>query len=441
MATVHLYLDKRTLRGSEAQVKIGINKRGSSAYIPLGQWILPSQWDSVRERVKDHPNKAKINAFIENRKSTVTNIMMRLTEDGCLINLTASQVKNKIMSVLDPKSDEPNSFMRRMEKYASSRQAERTREIYKGTIKRIIDYDSKARSLTFEDINKEWLDGFDRFLMESSPAKNARNIHLRNIRAVFNDAIDNNITQAYPFRKFKIRPEATKKRSLTLQQLRELWNYPVEPWQQRYLDMFKLSFYLIGINVTDLCLLYEILPDGHLLYRRAKTKKMYNIKVEPEALEIINKYRGKGYLLNLMDGVNKPRNFMMKFDRALKKIGPVTYEENPKWKLNSKKHRYHKVYHSAFPGLTSYWARHTWATMASEIDIPNETISAALGHSITNKTTAIYIDYNMSKVDSANRKVIDYVLGKKRGQQPPTPTILLDSELPYDTVHDKDEHQ
>lgn len=101
----------------------------------------------------------------------------------------------------------------------------------------------------------------------------------------------------------------------------------------------------------------------------------------------------------------------------------------------------HKVYHSAFPGLTSYWARHTWATMASEIDIPNETISAALGHSITNKTTAIYIDYNMSKVDSANRKVIDYVLGKKRGQQPPTPTILLDSELPYDTVHDKDEHQ
>ena len=410
MATVHIYLDKRHLRGSEAQLKIGINKRGSSAYISLGQWILPSQWDSIRERVKDHPNKSKINSFIENRKTAIGDVMMQLSMSGMLAKLTATQIKNKIQSVLSPV--ELNSFLYRMQKYASTREGLRTREIYGVTIKRILEYDRQAKTITFESITKEWLEGFDRFLMEFCPAKNSRNIHFRNIRAVFNDAIDNNLTTAYPFRKFKIRPEATKKRSLTLEQLRTLFSYPVEPYQQRYLDMFKLSFFLIGINVTDLCLLCNISPDGHLVYRRAKTKKLYNIKVEPEALEIINRYRGEKYLLNLMDGIEKPRTFTMKFDRGLKSIGPVTYEPNPKWKPDSKKHRLHKVHHPLFPELSSYWARHTWATIASELDIPNETISAALGHSITNKTTAIYIDYNMSKVDAANRKVIDYVLAK-----------------------------
>ena len=338
---------------------------------------------------------------------------MRLTEDGELTRLSATQIKNRLLALLEPKEYEPNAFIQRMEAYASTREAQSTKEKYEQTIKKILEYDGRARSLTFEDVSKEWLEGFDRFLFKYSPARNGRNIHFRNIRAVFNDAIDNEITTAYPFRKFKIRPEATPKRSLTLQQLRELFSYPVEPYQKRYLDMFKLSFFLIGINVTDLCNLCEISPDGHLYYRRAKTKKRYCIKVEPEALEIINRYRGKNQLLNLMDDIRSPRTFTLKFDRALKEIGPVTYEPNPEWKPKSQKHRLHKVHHSAFPGLSSYWARHTWATIASEIDIPNETISAALGHSITNKTTAIYIDFNMAKVDAANRKVIDYVLGIK----------------------------
>lgn len=421
MATVHIYLDKRILRGAEAQLKIGINKKGSSAYIALGQWILPSQWDKVREKVKDHPNKLAINSYLYNRKTEINNLLMQLTVDGELTNLNATQIKNRIIGILEPTDFNQNSLVYRMEEYSKTREAKSTREKYEHTIKRILEYDSHARSITFEEITKEWLAGFDRFLLKYSPAKNGRNIHLRNIRAVFNDAIDNGITSAYPFRKFKIRPEETQKRSLTLNQLRELFSYPVEPYQQRYLDMFKLSFFLIGINVTDLCQLYDITPQQRIVYRRAKTKKMYSIKVEPEALEIINRYRGEKFLLNLLDGIQSPRTFTMKFDRSLKEIGPVTYEPNPDWRHGSKKHRLRKVHHSAFPNLSSYWARHTWATIASELDIPNETISAALGHSITNKTTAIYIDYNMSKVDDANRKVIDYVLGYKKGSDDSNP--------------------
>lgn len=57
--------------------------------------------------------------------------------------------------------------------------------------------------------------------------------------------------------------------------------------------------------------------------------------------------------------------------------------------------------------------RHTWATIAAGLDIPKETIAAALGHSIGNPTTSIYIDFNQAKVDEANRRVLDFVFRQK----------------------------
>lgn len=67
-----------------------------------------------------------------------------------------------------------------------------------------------------------------------------------------------------------------------------------------------------------------------------------------------------------------------------------------------------------FPdGISSYWARHTWATFAAELDIPKETIAAALGHS-SGSVTDIYIRFNRDKIDAANRRVIDYALYGRR---------------------------
>ena len=63
----------------------------------------------------------------------------------------------------------------------------------------------------------------------------------------------------------------------------------------------------------------------------------------------------------------------------------------------------------AFLNIT-YTARHTWATLAAELDIPDETISLGMGHSTGNRVTNIYINRNQKKVDEANRKVIDYLV-------------------------------
>ena len=173
-------------------------------------------------------------------------------------------------------------------------------------------------------------------------------------------------------------------------------------YQQQYIDMFKLIFMLVGINMVDLCHLKEI-ADGRITYHRAKTGALLSIKVEPEALEIIERYRGIDWLINILDRYKDHRNYIHRMNNTLKKIGPTKREgRGGKKKIDA-----------LFPNLSTYWARHSWATIAASLDIPKETIGHALGHS-ANSVKDIYIEFDQRKVDKANRKVLDWVLyGKK----------------------------
>lgn len=403
MATTKLYLDTRaTKHGELAPLKLAITKKGKTALLPLHIKISPSQWDKKIGRVKDNQNKAAMNSYIQTQKQKVDSLLLQMTANGELAKKTAVQIKNLIIERLDPNAEDKNLFLARFKNYTSTRTKQRTREIYEETLKRIVQYDNKAGQLSFEQITKDWLTKFDSFLTQFEPSQNTRSIHFRNIRAVFNDAIDNDITTHYPFRKFMVRPVQTAKRAYSVERLRELFNYPVLPHEQKYVDMFKLIFYLIGINVIDLCNLTKI-DNGRVIYQRSKTSRLYNIKVEPEAMEIIERYKGTKKLLNIADRFKDAHTYMSTINRALKQIGPRTHITK-----NGKKTI---IYNSAFPDLSTYVARHTWATIAYELEIPNETIAAALGHSFGNRTTAIYINNDLRKVDEANRKVIDYVLG------------------------------
>lgn len=385
--TVHIFLDKRAVKqGCEAPLKIGINRYSSSAYISLGKKILPSQWDSKKERIKNRADKNFLQSYIDYQKNIVSNLILDLIKKGELAQLTATQIKNKVISILDPDPRQQNSFYDRFISYADSRQAKRTRDIYYVTARKMLLYDPNVKSKSFEDITKDWLNRFDIFLKELTPSLNARSVYFRNIRAVFRDAIDNELTLSYPFRVFKIKTEQTAKRSLTITELHTLFSYKGNKKQTWAIDMFKLSLYLIGINISDLSNLQEISSDGRIRYKRVKTGKLYSIKVEPEALEIINKYKGKTHLIDILERYASVNSFAISLSTHLQSIPSFEY-------------------------LTSYWARHTWATLASELDIPVDVISHALGHSFSTgaKVTQVYIDFNLSKVDKANRRVIDYI--------------------------------
>lgn len=281
-----------------------------------------------------------------------------------------------------------------------------TRRVYEHTWSRLEAFvESRCTigidKLTFEDVNLGWLERFEAYLAETA-SKNARNIHLRNIRAVFNYALDHEMDISYPFRRFKIRPEETRKRSLPVEDLRELIAMETEDYAELYRDMFVLSFMLIGINMADLYKI-ERIENGRIEYRRAKTHRLYSIKVEPEAMAIIERWRGRDALLCIADRWTDHRNFVHQCNLALQKLG-MTYTGK----------RGAREGESRWPGLSTYWARHTWSTIAyNKCKIPKDVISQALGHASGSKTTEIYLDKDQSLVDEANRRVLDYVLYNK----------------------------
>lgn len=373
--------------------------------------VDPKDWDG--NTVK---GDSRLSYLLEQRKAAVRRFLFDLETKGELADLRAEDMKRlveeNLLGNMHDYNDTPNGFCERFKGYGERQKAKSTRELYDYTlklIKKFVDsYEGDFNRLRFEDIDQKWLRDFDVFLQPSSTSRNARNIHFRNIRAVFNEALDDEIITCYPFRRFKIRPEATLKRSLSVEELRILFDYPVEPYAELYRDMFKLIFMLCGINIVDLYGLTGISKNGRVEYRRAKTHRLYSIKVEPEAMEIIERWKGKAGLLCIADRWIEHKQFGKQMNKALRMIGAKREKkrEGRGWEK--------KIDTGPFPGLTSYWARHSWATIAAELDIPDAVISQALGHAAENRTTEIYIRRNQQKVDEANRKVIDWVLyGKK----------------------------
>ena len=395
MVTTRFYLDCRDhAPGSPANLKLVITNKGVRALIPLNISLLPSQWDAKRQTVIAHPGKQQLNILLAERKLAVDAILLRLLSSGELRGLRSCEIKQLVLSELLPDNEAETStkvtFISRFDAFAETHSAG-TQRIYNFTRERLSAFmKDRINSLSFEDINVDWLRKFDAFLAQSSPSRNARNIHFRNIRAVFNDALTDEVISCYPFRKFRITPEKTRKRSLSINQLRDLFNAEVAPHEQRYLDCFKLIFMLCGINIVDLCHLKTI-EDGRVEYTRAKTHRLYSVKIEPEVYELLNKYKGENNLLNYLDTCKSYRIFYIRLCMGLKAIAT----------------------NIGLTELSTYWARHSWATIAASLDIPKETIAAALGHG-GNTVTDIYIDFDQRKVDEANRRVLDWVLyGKK----------------------------
>ncbi|MBQ3689699.1 MAG: site-specific integrase [Bacteroidales bacterium] len=264
------YLD---CRNSEVgTLKVAITNKTLTRHIPLDVHITKEQWDGKAEKIINHKNKAFLNTYITRRKLDIDTAILKLSETVNLRNKDINEIKSLVVAAISPEPETPpNNFVARFKHFAGTHK-EHTAAVYMHTLKRMTDYYPDLETLTFEDINKDWLVAFESYLAKTMPSKNARNVHLRNIRAVFNDAIDNDITTAYPFRKFSIRPTQTAKRSLTAEQLRTLFSMQVEPYAEKYKDLFCLAFMMCGINLVDICKLKrDNVVNGRIEYIRAKT--------------------------------------------------------------------------------------------------------------------------------------------------------------------------
>ena len=369
--------------------------------ISTNLYAFLGEWDDNSFFCKKSENYARKNAILNKIKYDMDKLAFSLEDSKEY--MSDKKLRETICENIFQKRKKKSErfFIDYLDEFVAKKKNKGTKSVYIDTRNKILKFDDQC---SFKSMDKKWLERFEQWMIDRGMKINAYAIHLRNIRAVFNYAINEEYTTLYPFRKFKIKKEETRKRSLTVEQLRMLRDYPCDDYQKKYRDMFLLMFYLLGINAADLFLAKKTdVVNGRLEYKRAKTGKLYSVKIEPEAQDLLEKYEGKGeYLVNVMDSYRNYKDYLHRMGDGLKNIGEMERKG-----LGGK-----KMIKPLFPDLSSYWSRHTWATLAAEIDIPIETISAALGHSYGSSTTNIYIRFDLKKVDDANRKVIDYVMGR-----------------------------
>lgn len=387
MATVKISLDTRAAnKHGEFPLKLVFSHHNRTAQYSLDLSVLPQHWDAGKMSVIRHSDKEWMNLHLQHRLLDARHALLELGSCGVLRNKSVTQIRDMVIEKMTGKKSSSREVTKHYEDFISRRQSKRTQDIYKDSLTKLRKYLNKS-TLTFDDINKKWLEEFRLWLYDNEGlSTNTVSIHLRNLRAVVNDAIDNELTTTYGFRNFHIKTEQTPKRSLTLSQIRTIFNVePILQWEQKYIDCFRLMFLLIGINPIDLLTDNMHIVNGRLEYKRSKTGRFYSVKIEPEAMEIINRYKGDGdYVVSFAQGMKSYRHFANRMNLALKRYAP---------------------------GLTAYWARHTWATIAAKIDVPKDVIAMALGHG-KQTVTDIYINFDLTKIDDANRRVIDYIRKK-----------------------------
>lgn len=316
-------------------------------------------------------------------------------------NDTVEELKDHLQEVIKgAKKSDTSSFVCYIRKIAETKGRYNTQRNYERVARAIEIYD---KDCTFESVDKKWIVSYIEHERRKGRKDNGIQTDIQILKFVFNRAIEDELTDKFPFRGVSVRKEQTKKRCLSLEQLRAIRDFKLSGKKAMYRDCFMLSFYLIGINISDLLFLPKTaLKNGRIIYKRNKTGKLYDIKVESEAMEIIarHKSRKKDRLLSFLEegDATITNTFANNLTRHLRTIG------------EKERHSYYVTVHPIEEGITSYWSRHTWATMASELDIPMEVIGRSLGHSLwDNAVTSTYIKYDTKKIDEANRKVIDYL--------------------------------
>lgn len=264
-------------------------------------------------------------------------------------------------------------------------------------------------ALSIDAITLNWLNGFQVSQIKRGLKQASVNLHLRNIRTLFNYAIntlndeDNGIIviRHYPFRKFKFRAApAPAKRNTTIDVIKKIAEFPSTGNRRVDMarDVFILSLCLCGMNTADLysCTDYH---KGRISYIRQKSKRkgekaFISVAIPDIIFHIAEKYRDKNgsHVFDFYSRYTSSESFYRNVNKGLAYICSELGIE---------------------PKITSYYARHTFATIARvNCGVNIDDIAVCLTHSSGHDVTDRYIAEDWSIVDRTQTKVIKTIFGE-----------------------------
>lgn len=249
---------------------------------------------------------------------------------------------------------------------------------------------------------EDWLAG-----QQSSP--NTISTYMRTLQAVYNRWMSPGIEGYNPvlFKDVYTKVESRTKRALTAEQMEQLRNTDFSVLtlrQQQVLTYFLLMFMLRGMPFIDLAHLRKSdLRNRRITCRRHKTGKLMVVDVPPDAMRLLQKYRDKTdseYLFPLLHGGLFMEEHHHRYQETLRHFNRELA----------------RLMKQLLPGVSvsSYTARHTWATLAYHSGVPVGLISQSLGHSSIRVTMTYLKPFDAEVIDRINRQVISLVKKSKK---------------------------
>ncbi|SFW45622.1 Phage integrase, N-terminal SAM-like domain [Prevotellaceae bacterium HUN156] len=320
----------------------------------------------------------------------------------------------------------------------SRRRAKSTIDNYQTALRSLLAYTRK--DIRVEDINTALMEGYQRWLQMRGVSRNTSSCYMRSLRALLHH-INPKADYKETFRSVFTGNEKTEKRAIREEEIMSLlptshlWggeslpqhaytNKPTpNPSQkegdkkdskrgeigenskkaavERARDYFLFSYCAMGMPFIDLAFLRKAqVKNGYIEYRRHKTGQRIKVKIEPLMQQIINRYaRENSYYLFPILSCSDERLAMREYERKRSKYNRLLGQLAKKTML---------------PHLTSYVARHSWASIAYSNNVALPIISKAMGHSST-QTTLVYIsEINDHKIEEANKRMISPLLDRQR---------------------------
>ena len=393
----------KTLANGEHPLLLCICKDRKRKYQSLVISVNPKCWNFQKSEPKVNcPHKEQIQKIILTKKSELQNKILELqakTKDFTPTTLlNAKENKFELKSVED-------FYLELIEEFRTQEKCG-NRLIYKSSYNSIKTFCKGKLQIPFSDIDVNWLNRYEKWLRKKGNKDTTISILFRTLRSAYNKAIQSKFARKsdYPFDDFKINKfdTSTRKRAISKTQVLEIMkSKPESDGKHLYMelsqDIFIFSYLCGGINFTDIAnLTSQNIMQGRLNYIRQKTGKQISLGICEEAQKIISKYEENknGYMFPILDK-RKHKSAQQKQNR----IHKILVKVNSNLRFMAKQIGIES-------NLTTYVARHSFASVLKKSGTSIALISEALGHSDI-ATTQIYLDsFDNEQIDEAMKSLL-----------------------------------
>lgn len=367
-------LDKRKAKKNGLYpVKVQVIYNRKQKYYTTGQELTIKEWEQLPQS-KTH-KLSSVRYGLENSFSLIKQQVEALVFRGDfsfdILNARLGRYSGIFVNSV---------FLKKMEELQTNGQAN-TYLSYKGTLHKIEQFAGKQ--ISFQEITINWLNRCEHFWLSTGSSYSSMSFYFRNLKCIINMARKDGIIKEsqYPFGKgkYEVPSGSGRKLALTLEQIKRLVTYTDgTKLTEMYRDLWFFSYLCNGINYRDMLFLqYSNIINGEICFIRAKTarntkhSKIIHAVITPEMQSIIDKWGNSNtspdnYIFPFAKGTEDPfekvkliREVITECNQVLKKI----------------------AYETEIPRITTYAARHSFATVLKRSGVNIAYISESLGHS------------------------------------------------------------